>query len=246
MGSSEIINSDELRSISPSFPLRVDGSRKNTISMDLKWATNLQEAKPENTLLMEAHEMLIYDMEVKFDNYNEFSNSKVKIAYGNKGFEVGSEFSGSKINRVKKIIYFIIKSEEEEISIFVEKNLKLVSHNYFFTGDIESYCVNAIKKKLLDLNGKQIGQIKFKAEKAKNLSNPLNNKFWKENIKKKTLSSAVLSIEQVSVNYKRDDDLSVVVKTETEEWVIPDVPNFECFNIAKETSPSPVVVNSKP
>lgn len=87
--------------------------------MDLKWATNLQEAKPENNLLMEAHEILIYDMEVKFDNYNEFSNSKVKISYGNKGFEVGSEFSSSKINKVKKIIYFIIKSEEEEINIFV-------------------------------------------------------------------------------------------------------------------------------
>ena len=35
---------------------------------------------------METHEIIIYDMEVKFENNNEFGNAKVKFAYGNKGF----------------------------------------------------------------------------------------------------------------------------------------------------------------
>ena len=58
-----------------------------------------------------------------------------------------------------------------------------------------------MKKKLIDMSGKSIGYIKFKVEKAKNLSTPLNNKFWKDNIKKKTLNSATLGIQQISVIY---------------------------------------------
>lgn len=54
--------------------------------MKLHWGVNMYEAKPENNLLMQAHEILIYDLEVKFDNYNEYTNAKVKFVYGNKAF----------------------------------------------------------------------------------------------------------------------------------------------------------------
>ncbi len=33
---------------------------------------------------------MIYDIEIKFDNYNEFANVKIKIVYGNKAFEIGN------------------------------------------------------------------------------------------------------------------------------------------------------------
>jgi hypothetical protein len=101
-----------------------------------------------------------------------------------------------------------------------------------------------LKKKLIDGNGRQIGSIKFKTEKAKNLSTPLNNKFWKETLKKKTLNSALLSIDQVSVMRKRDDSLSVVIKTDNEEWMIPDIPNIRFFQ-ERDGPTSGVVVSAK-
>ena len=57
--------------------------------------------------------------------------------------------------------------------------MKAVSKNSFYTGDVEPYTVHTCKKKLMDSNGKSIGYIRFRAEKAKNLSTPQNNKFWR-------------------------------------------------------------------
>ena len=86
LGKTDLFQSDELSNENPSFDLKVNGKKKNTVSMDLKWVTNFHEIKPENALLLEAHEILIYDMEVKFDNANEHGSCKVKFAYGNKAF----------------------------------------------------------------------------------------------------------------------------------------------------------------
>ncbi len=61
--------------------------------------------------------------------------------------------------------------------------------------------VHTPKRKLLDENGKIIGTIKFRCEKAKSLSTPSNNKFWKESNKKKLNNMILFSIEQISVNY---------------------------------------------
>lgn len=55
---------------------------------------------------------MLYDIQVKFDNYNDYGNSKVKFAYGNKSFQIGSEFNSSKPAKIKKIINLIIKSED--------------------------------------------------------------------------------------------------------------------------------------
>lgn len=55
---------------------------------------------------------MIYDIEIKFDNSNEYGNSKVKFVYGNKSFEVGSDFNSTKPAKIKKIINLIIKSED--------------------------------------------------------------------------------------------------------------------------------------
>lgn len=55
----------------------------------------------------------------------------------------------------------------------------------------------------------------------------------------------LLSIEQISVNYVHEEPVSVVVKTETEERTVENVPNFEYFNKSSEVSCVPIVISSK-
>lgn len=71
-----------------------------------------------------------------------------------------------------------------------------------------------MKKKILDVSGKPIGTIKFKCEKAKNLSTPSNNKMWKEGIKNKNMATQFLIIfDQFSV--KCQDDIPVCLSLKT-------------------------------
>ena len=63
--------------------------------------------------------------------------------------------------------------------------------------------VNSIKKPLFEVTkGKAFGFVKFKGEKAKNLSSPGNNLFWKEvlsNYRPGTGGKSIfLQLEQVS------------------------------------------------
>ena len=90
-----------------------------------------------------------------------------------------------------------------------------MAQSKLYTEEIESHTVNSQKKKLMDVHGKSIGYIKFKCEKAKNLSTPANNKFWKESNKKKLVNTLLLSFSQFSVNYECDEPISMVVKTST-------------------------------
>ena len=86
----------------------------------------------------------------------------------------------------------------------------------FFTDDIENYSVSVLKKKFTDYqHNKQIGNIKFKSEKAKNLSVPQNNTLWKDFSKKKQNNfNFILAVEQISVRYKVNDNLMVSFKTD--------------------------------
>ena len=42
-----------------------------------------------------------------------------------------------------------MKSEEEEVSIVAEKNLKVIGHSRFYTDEIVSYQVNNPKRKII-------------------------------------------------------------------------------------------------
>lgn len=53
--------------------------------------------------------------------------------YGNKAFELGGEYNNPKPAKIEKIIFFMIKSEDEEINIIIEKNLKIVAQSRFYT-----------------------------------------------------------------------------------------------------------------
>lgn len=64
--------------------------------------------------------------------------------------------------------------------------------------------VHNINLKLTDNNGRAIGNVKFKCEKAKSLSTPNNNKFWKDTDRKKLANSILLSLEQLSIEYNKN------------------------------------------
>lgn len=55
---------------------------------------------------------MIYDIEIKFDNLNDFGNCLGKLVYTNKAFDLGSDFSSSKPSKIRKIINFTVKSED--------------------------------------------------------------------------------------------------------------------------------------
>jgi len=63
--------------------------------------------------------------------------------------------------------------------VIVEKNLKVIAQGKILVEEITPFAVSTIKKKITDLNGKQIGFVKIKCERAKNLSTPTNNKIWR-------------------------------------------------------------------
>lgn len=63
------------------------GSNVQNLKVILKWATDIQEAKPENYLLLDSQEVMIYDFELKLDHPNEHgTGTKAKILYGSKVF----------------------------------------------------------------------------------------------------------------------------------------------------------------
>lgn len=63
--------------------------------------------------------------------------------------------------------------------VIVEKNLKVVAQAKMLVEEITPFVVTIIKKKIIDISGKQIGNFKAKCERAKNLSTPTNNKIWR-------------------------------------------------------------------
>jgi hypothetical protein len=61
------------------------------------------------------------------------------------------------------------------------------------TDEIVAYNLNSIKKKILEITtSKPVCSIRFKCEKAKSLSVPQNNKFWKACNKKRTVPSVMI------------------------------------------------------
>jgi hypothetical protein len=49
---------------------------------------------------------------------------KLKVQHGSKAFEFAEDIDHSKLTKIKKIVYFIIKSENEEIDLLLHKNGK--------------------------------------------------------------------------------------------------------------------------
>ena len=98
----------------------------------------------------------------------------------NKAFELNGDLDPFKSTKFGRIVYFIVKSEEEDFTFSLEKGARIVAKATVGTDELLSYHPNVLRKKLLDpFSGKVVATVKFRGEKAKNLSLPQNNKFWK-------------------------------------------------------------------
>ena len=127
---------------------------------------------------------MLYDLEFRFEQKQDRSGHKLTVLAGNRGFELNSSLEESKLTRFARIVYFIVKSEEEEFSFVLEKNGRTVGRCVVFTEELLSFHPNQLKRKLTDPNGSSVASLRFKCEKAKNLSLPHNNPFWKDTASK--------------------------------------------------------------
>jgi len=90
-----------------------------------------------------------------------------------------------------------LKSEDEEITFRLEKNHIEYCNLRIFTDELHGF--ETVKRKLNDSNtGKQVGGVRFRCEKARNVSLPENNRLWRESLKKRLNYTYLLSLEQVS------------------------------------------------
>ena len=81
----------------------------------------------------------------------------------------------------------MVKSEEEDFIFWVEKGPRVLGKGTVGTDELLSYHENHLKKKLFDpFSGRAIATVRFRGEKAKNLSLPQNNPFWKQCAQKRT------------------------------------------------------------
>jgi hypothetical protein len=75
---------------------------------------------------MEASEILMYDFEIKFDS-TDASGCKLKIQHGSKAFEFTEDIDTSKTTKIKKVVFFLVKSENEEVDLILYRNGKPLS-----------------------------------------------------------------------------------------------------------------------
>jgi hypothetical protein len=96
----------------------------------------------------------------------------------------------------QRIVFIVVKSEEEEVQIVCEKGGKVLAESKFHTGEFLSYKQTQLKKPICDMvSHRQVGVIKFTVEKTKNASLPSNNPFWRVCNKSKHSTSSKLTLQ---------------------------------------------------
>lgn len=134
-----------------------------------------------------------------------------------------------------------MKSEEEDFTVVIEKNLKVLAKAVIGSEELMSYHLNTLKKKLFNPNGKHMASIRFKCEKAKSLSLPHSNPLWKNSNLKSKQPSVVLEFSQLSIQWEKDEPCGLVIKTEEQEVFVPELTNFDYFQLEIEI-PQPVII----
>lgn len=124
----------------------------------------------------------------------------------------------------------------------LERKERAVGRVVVGSEELLSHHLNTLRRKLLDGAGRAVASVRFKCEKAKNLSLPQNNAFWKAQNAKGKQSAVLLEFSQLSVEWERNEPVGLVVKTEEEELFVPELPNISFFQLETEY-PEPVVVS---
>lgn len=105
---SELFDSDQLLKKSVKVPLVSDGNRVGIIGFEGRWGYNLSSHNEQN-MLADINQLSMYDFEVVFDKDNQYPDSKLKITYGNKLYElIHDTFNGKKM-RYRKLITVLLK-----------------------------------------------------------------------------------------------------------------------------------------
>jgi len=129
---------------------------------------------------------------------------KFKITHSGKAFDFTEDIDKGKITKIKKIVHFLIKSSTEEINFILSKGGKIFTFCRLNSSEIGSNKLTTIKKKWPDqMNpAKFYGFIKVRAERARSLSVPQSNKFWREVLRRKhNITKMMISIHQPSVYF---------------------------------------------
>jgi len=111
-------------------------SSQGKIKLKIKWAVNLHRYQVDQNFLLQSNELMIYDLELKFDNPGDVVGCKFKATQGSKAFDFAEEIDKSKITKVKKVVFFIIKSETEEVNFILTRNGKVFTYCRFNTNEI--------------------------------------------------------------------------------------------------------------
>jgi hypothetical protein len=134
----------------------------------------------------------------------------------------------------------MVKSEEEDFIFWVEKGPRVLGKGTVGTDELLSYHENHLKKKLFDpFSGRAIATVRFRGEKAKNLSLPQNNPFWKQCAQKKE-QALMLEFSQISL-WGSGSDCDLTIKSEEHEVTISAVPDFSLFSLQTEL-PEPLAL----
>lgn len=87
------------------------------MNFDASWIVDVSVLSPINYLLLYSVEVMIWDLELKFDIPNDFIGSKVKIYCNNKVFEFNDELGNSKMIKIKKVAWVMCKTPHDTIEI---------------------------------------------------------------------------------------------------------------------------------
>ena len=88
----------------------------------------------------------------------------MKIQHGSKAFEFAEDIDHSKVTKIKKIVYFIIKSDSEEVDLILHKNSKPFAACRLSSAELTPHALTILKKKWTDVNNpaKVYGYIKLR------------------------------------------------------------------------------------
>lgn len=90
------------------------------LSVGVLWGINLWRHRPDRAMLLDAQELLIYEIEARLETGKEMMGAKLKITCGNRSYELGGDFdSAGSSQRFGRIIYLVMKSEEEDFEVIL-------------------------------------------------------------------------------------------------------------------------------
>lgn len=81
------------------------------VVMKIRWAVNLHRCQVDQNVLLQSNEMMLYDLELRFDNPADVVGCRFKITHGNKAFDFVEDVNQAKVTKIKKVIFFLIKTE---------------------------------------------------------------------------------------------------------------------------------------